>query len=726
MKKINKIALLLTVCIVSVALVLVLAACDEPSDEHQHSWSAWSIATEPTQDAPGSVTRTCSVDGCTYGGGVQSVEIPALSSDLYTVGADTATCGEAGTKTYSVTVPGYEDVFTFSVVSAAKGNHTLSPKSAVEATCTKQGAEAYWECDTCHKKFSDENGANEISAPVATAIDPDKHTIVPHNRIEAKCNADGCEAYWECTDCGKLYKQPVYTADNEIEEPVVISKDTARHILTPHTAVEVDCGHDGVDAYWSCEVCHKLFSDQACEHEISEPVVTSKDTVNHTLTPHEEVAATCITNGCKAYWSCDVCNKMFSDAEANTEIQLPVSIPADSNNHNLVEVAASAETKTLKNSGGYSTAYKNFAYKKCSVCNVKILDDQYEVTSLLNGGNARSIGGIVINFGVNKVYPKSQGIVFQADSKGKYTIDLGTIQFNRITYLPDTDTTGQNVYVTPNWVNTVAAYENFVNVDDSTSRVTVNMEKGDIISFFIQTKAYSTVTVDRDPILYYGDNTVYIKSDDPFDENVYTFVPTESKYSMTVAEGLYVQMNGKELVDAGNGKMTVNFECTPGQEVTFSFSGSVIGTYAVTIGEFVKPLTLEVDTPVELSVNNDGAVLQQGQAMTTIVIDESVAAGTYKLTVSCSLMQAQLLLGLNYEGSANDFVGTTWLDGAADIYWGFNQGQNLNGNSKITNVTLGNRTGATATIELQAGDVLTFLTNNRAAFNVTLTLEAVA
>lgn len=726
MKKINKFALLLTVCIISVALVLVLAACDEPGDEHQHSWSAWSLATEPTQDTVGSVTRTCSADGCTYGGGVQSVEIPALSSDLYTAGADTATCGESGTKTYSVTVPGYEDVFTFSVVSAAKGNHTLSPKSAVAATCTKQGAEAYWECDTCHKKFSDENGANEISAPVATAIDPDKHTIVPHNRVAAKCNADGCEAYWECTDCGKLYKQPVYTADNEIEEPVVISKDTARHILTPHTAVEVDCGHDGVDAYWSCEVCHKLFSDQACEHEISEPVVTSKDTVNHTLTPHEEVAATCITNGCKAYWSCDVCNKMFSDAEANTEIQLPVSIPADSSNHNLLEVAAGAETKTLTNSGGYSMAYKNFGYKKCNVCNAKILDNQYEVTSLLNGGNARLIGGILINFGVNKVYPKSQGIVFQADSKGKYTIDLGTIQFNKITYLPDADTTGQNVYATPNWDNTVAAYENFVNVDDSTSKVTVNMEKGDIISFYIQTRAYSTVTVDRDPILYYGDNTVFIKSDDPFDENVYTFVPTESKYSMTVAEGLYVMMNGDEFADAGNGETTVNFECTPGQEVTFSFSGSVIGTYPVTIGEFVKPLTLEVGTPVELSVNNDGAVLQQGQAMTTIVIDESVAAGTYKLTVSCSLMQAQLLLGLNYEGSANDFLGTTWLDGAADIYWGFNQGQNLNGNSKITNVTLGNRTGATATIELQAGDVLTFLTNNRAAFNVTLTLEAVA
>lgn len=729
MKKINKIALLLTVCIVSVALVLVLAACDDPSDEHQHSWSAWSLATEPTQDTVGSVTRTCSADGCTYGGGVQSVEIPALSSDLYTAGADTATCGEAGTKTYSVTVPGYEDVFTFSVVSAAKGNHTLSPKSAVAATCTKQGAEAYWECDICHKKFSDENGANEISAPVATAINPDKHTIVPHNRIEAKCNADGCEAYWECTDCGKLYKQPVYTTDNEIEEPVVINKTPNTHKLTPHAATTAKCNADGNIAYWTCDDCGKYFSDAQGTTEITqEETVISMSTVDHTPVPLPDTA-TCTTDGYKACWQCEVCGQLFKDEACTVKIDEREVSPA---HHNLPLTSVGRNTLTAKavtNSAGTKVTYNNVAYYECADCHKKFYEaaGTNEITTVM----AASYYGMLLSQGDNKAYLYSSAnrrmVGFFAEVQGQYTFEMQD-DFAAVRYLDTTAATATTMYQNSAWVTTNEIYSKFVDTTaNGLKKVVVNMSKGDIIAFGYAADGLTSIKVTGgDPVLYYGDNSVYIKSDDLFDENVYTFMPTESKYSMTVAEGLYVMMNGDEFADAGNGETTVNFECTPGQEVTFSFSGSVIGTYAVTIGEFVKPLTLEVGTPVELSVNNDGAVLQQGQAMTTIVIDESVAAGTYKLTVSCNIMQAQLLLGLNYQGSANDFVGTTWLDGAADIYWGFNQGQNLNGNSKITGVTPGNRTGATATIELQAGDVLTFLTNNRAAFNVTLTLEAVA
>ena len=49
----------------------------------------------------------------------------------------------------------------------------------------------------------------------------------------------------------------------------------------------------------------------------------------HTLTAVEAVPATCETAGVKAHWKCDVCGKLFSDAEGKTETTLEkLAIPA--------------------------------------------------------------------------------------------------------------------------------------------------------------------------------------------------------------------------------------------------------------------------------------------------------------------------------------------------------------------------------------------------------------
>ena len=46
----------------------------------------------------------------------------------------------------------------------------------------------------------------------------------------------------------------------------------------------------------------------------------------HSLEAHEAVEATCTAEGTKAYWTCSVCKKMFSDAEGKTEIDNPETI----------------------------------------------------------------------------------------------------------------------------------------------------------------------------------------------------------------------------------------------------------------------------------------------------------------------------------------------------------------------------------------------------------------
>ena len=48
----------------------------------------------------------------------------------------------------------------------------------------------------------------------------------------------------------------------------------------------------------------------------------------HTLKKEDAKAATCTEPGYKTYWKCDVCGKLFSDAEGKTVISKPETIPA--------------------------------------------------------------------------------------------------------------------------------------------------------------------------------------------------------------------------------------------------------------------------------------------------------------------------------------------------------------------------------------------------------------
>ena len=52
----------------------------------------------------------------------------------------------------------------------------------------------------------------------------------------------------------------------------------------------------------------------------------------HTLTLHAKVEPTCTEAGMNAYWSCDTCEKLFSDQDATEEINTPVSIAAQGHN----------------------------------------------------------------------------------------------------------------------------------------------------------------------------------------------------------------------------------------------------------------------------------------------------------------------------------------------------------------------------------------------------------
>ena len=87
------------------------------------------------------------------------------AEEVYLDGNVTMNClGELeGTGTFTNTKPAQEGTFTF------KHGDSPTHHESVDATCTTDGNIEYWECNLCHKFFSDEHMTQEVSALVISA-----------------------------------------------------------------------------------------------------------------------------------------------------------------------------------------------------------------------------------------------------------------------------------------------------------------------------------------------------------------------------------------------------------------------------------------------------------------------------------------------------------------------------------------------------------------------------
>ena len=194
----------------------------------------------------------------------------------------------------------------------------LTHHDRVEADCMNTGIMEYWDCSICGKNFSDKEGKTEITdieIPTAT------HTLTHHEKVDADCTQTGTLEYWECSVCKKIFSDK--DGQREITD---INIPVTAHTLTHHEGQEATCTAAGSREYWDCSVCGKKFSDQDGQTEIADDdiVIAAKP---HTLTHHAEVEAGCFTEGNMEYWSCDVCGKLFADADGTKEVT-DIKIPA--------------------------------------------------------------------------------------------------------------------------------------------------------------------------------------------------------------------------------------------------------------------------------------------------------------------------------------------------------------------------------------------------------------
>ncbi|MBQ4565354.1 MAG: hypothetical protein IJA48_03300, partial [Oscillospiraceae bacterium] len=222
------------------------------------SHSMTTTTVDPSCDAPGSVTHTCTVCGYTTSETTDALG-HSYSSEVTTV----PTCTEAGVKTFTCATCGHS--YTESV--AATG-HVNTTTTTVEATCTVDGSVTVT-CDDCGTTVSTET----IVAP--------GHSYTSEVTTAPTCTETGVKTY-TCTACGHSYTEIVAATG---------------HVNTTTETVEPTCTEAGSTTV-TC----------ACGEVVS---VTEIPATGHVNTTTTTVDATCTENGTVTV-TCDDCGEVLS------------------------------------------------------------------------------------------------------------------------------------------------------------------------------------------------------------------------------------------------------------------------------------------------------------------------------------------------------------------------------------------------------------------------------
>lgn len=232
--------------------------------------------------------------------------------------------------------------------------HKLRYVAAVQPTCENGGSIAYYECDTCGKRFADGTASvaitGEVTLPAlghhfgawivtkpATESEEGTETRICQNdpthtetrvipklshvhkltavaEVLATCEKDGHIAYWQCDGCGRIFSDAEGTTEINTEDTVLekLGHDWDNGVVTN----EPTCTEAGVKTF-------------TCKHDASHTFTESLPAFGHRLRYVAEVPATCESEGHTVYYECETCGALFTDAAGKTETAYSdVTLPA--------------------------------------------------------------------------------------------------------------------------------------------------------------------------------------------------------------------------------------------------------------------------------------------------------------------------------------------------------------------------------------------------------------
>lgn len=139
-----------------------------------------------------------------------------------------------------------------------------------------------------------------------------EHTLVAHAAKDATCTEEGNRAYWECTDCGKLFSDKDGNSETTLSAVTIAAKG---HTLEKTEGTSATCKDEGVITYWTCTVCHKLYSDAEGKTEIDREDTVIPVTDDHTY-------GGWLSDG-EGHWKkCEICGDTTEKVEHTFDSQL--------------------------------------------------------------------------------------------------------------------------------------------------------------------------------------------------------------------------------------------------------------------------------------------------------------------------------------------------------------------------------------------------------------------
>lgn len=196
-------------------------------------------------------------------------------------------------------------------------DHALNHVERVDATHFAPGHMEYWECSVCHKLFQDADGKVEISQ---------EDTVLP--QIPHDYGTDwvtDADKHWHECGCGNII-------------------DVGEHSFTWVVDQEATEETTGLK-HEECTVCG---------YSRNEGTVIDK--LDHELTFHPMVEATCVQEGNVAYYSCANCGRNFADEDA-TQVLTDVVIPVDPDHHTGKTQVKDTEEATCTEDGYTGDTY---------------------------------------------------------------------------------------------------------------------------------------------------------------------------------------------------------------------------------------------------------------------------------------------------------------------------------------------------------------------------------
>lgn len=226
-----------------------------------------------------------------------------------------------------------------------KAHHTLVTVDSKQETCTEDGYYTYYHCEVCEKNFADEDGQTEIDLADIT-IPKKGHNIHFHEAVAATCTEDGNIAYYQCDNCHKYYSDEQGENELTINDIRVLALG---HDLLHHEAIEATCTTDGNKEYYECQRCHNFYSDAEGKKEIEQNSWIIEG--HHEMEHVDALEPTFDKDGNIEHYHCDKCDKNFSDEAGENEITTPVIIPAlpkhlDFENDNSLSMIVNTENVT--------------------------------------------------------------------------------------------------------------------------------------------------------------------------------------------------------------------------------------------------------------------------------------------------------------------------------------------------------------------------------------------